>query len=116
MPRHAVNRQESRPQRAPRRSTKPAVPTAATIAAGVGENAPAGVCFTSATAPKTVKSRVHFDLTSSATDRDQEIDRLLAPGARRADIAQTGTKSWIVLADPEGNEFRTVRPKETLIG
>ena len=66
------------------------------------------------TGPKTVKNRVHLDLTSSAADRDQEIDRLLARGARRADIGQTGTESWTVLADPEGNEFCIVRPKETL--
>ena len=64
--------------------------------------------------PKTVKNRVHLDLTSSATDRDQEIDRLLALGARRAGIGQTGAESWTVLADPEGNEFCVVRPKETL--
>jgi hypothetical protein len=48
-------------------------------------------------------------------DRDQEIDRLLALGARRVDIGQTGAESWTVLADPEGNEFCVVRPKETLI-
>jgi len=65
--------------------------------------------------PKTVKNRVHLDLTSSAADRDQEIDRLLALGARRVDIGQSGAESWTVLADPEGNEFCVVRPKETLI-
>ena len=65
--------------------------------------------------PRSVKNRVHLDLTSSAADRDQEIDRLLALGARRADIGQTGAESWTVLADPEGNEFCVVRPKETLI-
>lgn len=58
-----------------------------------------------ATGPKTVKSHVHLDLTSSAANRDQEIGRLLALGDRRADIGRTGTESWIVLADPEGNEF-----------
>jgi len=42
---------------------------------------------------KTVKNRVHLDLTTSAADRDQEIDRLLALGARRADIGQTGAES-----------------------
>ena len=63
----------------------------------------------------TVKNRVHLDLTSSAADRDQEIDRLLTLGARRVDIGQTGAESWTVLADPEGNEFCVVRPKETLI-
>jgi hypothetical protein len=66
--------------------------------------------------PKTVKNRLHLDLTSSAADRDQEIDRLLALGAQRVDIGQTGAESWTVLADPEGNEFCVVRPKDTLIG
>ena len=63
---------------------------------------------------ETVKNRVHLDLTTSAGDRDQEIERLLALGARRVDVGQTGTESWTVLADPEGNEFCVIRPKETL--
>ena len=63
---------------------------------------------------KTVKNRVHLDLTRSAQERDQEIDRLLALGARRVGIGQTGAESWTVLADPEGNEFCVIRPKETL--
>jgi len=85
------------------------------IVIGTDENAPVGMCFMPVTDPKTVKNRVHLDLTSSAADRDQEIDRLLALGARRVDIGQTGGESWTVLADPEGNEFCVVRPKETLI-
>jgi predicted enzyme related to lactoylglutathione lyase len=85
------------------------------IVIGTDQNVPAGMCFMSVTEPKTVKNRVHLDLTSSAADRDQEIDRLLALGARRIDIGQTGAETWIVLADPEGNEFCVVRPKETLI-
>jgi predicted enzyme related to lactoylglutathione lyase len=85
------------------------------IVIGAHENAPVGMCFMPTTNPKTVKNRVHLDLTSSAADRDEEITRLLALGARRVDIGQTGTESWTVLADPEGNEFCVVRPKETLI-
>src|SRR5215472_770623 len=85
------------------------------IVIGTGQNAPIGICFMPVTDAKTVKNRVHLDLTSSAADRDQEIDRLLALGARRVDIGQTGAESWTVLADPEGNEFCVVRPKETLI-
>ena len=73
------------------------------------------MCFMPVTDPKTVKNRGHLDLTSSAAERDQEIGRLLALGARRVDVGQTGAESWIVLADPEGNEFCVVRPKETLI-
>jgi len=85
------------------------------IVIGADENAPVGMCFMPVTDPKTVKNRVHCDLTSSVADRDQEIDRLLGLGARRVDIGQTGAESWTVLADPEGNEFCVVRPKETLI-
>ena len=84
------------------------------IVIGTDDNAPVGICFMPGTDPKTVKNRVHVDLTSSAEDRDQEIDRLLALGARRVAIGQTGDESWTVLADPEGNEFCVVRPKQTL--
>jgi hypothetical protein len=73
------------------------------------------MCFMPVTDPKTVENRVHLDLTASAQDRDQEIEQLLALGARRVDIGQTGAESWIVLAGPEGNEFCVIRPKETLI-
>ncbi len=85
------------------------------IVIGTGENAPVGMCFMPVTDPKTVKNRVHLDLTSTTADRDQEIDRLLTLGARRVGIGQTGAESWTVLADPEGNEFCVVRSKETLI-
>jgi predicted enzyme related to lactoylglutathione lyase len=86
------------------------------IVIGTDESAPVGMCFMPVSDSKIVKNRVHLDLTSSAADRDQEIERLLALGARRVDIGQTGAESWTVLADPEGNEFCVVRPKETLIG
>jgi predicted enzyme related to lactoylglutathione lyase len=85
------------------------------IVIGPAEDAPVGMCFMPVTGAKTVKNRVHLDLTSSAADRDQEIDRLLALGARRVDIGQTGAESWTVLADPEGNEFCVIRPKQSLI-
>jgi predicted enzyme related to lactoylglutathione lyase len=85
------------------------------IVIGTDPDAPTGICFMPVTDPKTVKNRVHLDLTTSAADRDQEIERLLALGARRVDIGQTGEESWTVLADPEGNEFCVIRPKTTLI-
>jgi hypothetical protein len=62
-----------------------------------------------------VKNRVQPGLTSSAADREQQTGRLLALGARRAGTGQTGAESWTVLANPEGNEFCVVRPKETPI-
>jgi predicted enzyme related to lactoylglutathione lyase len=85
------------------------------IVIGSDENAPVGICFMPVSDPKTVKNRVHIDLTSGAEDREQEIERLISLGARRVDIGQTGQESWTVLADPEGNEFCVVRPKRTLI-
>ena len=51
---------------------------------------------------KVVKNRIHFDFTPD--DQKVEVDRLLALGARHVDIGQ-GDESWVVLADPEGNEF-----------
>jgi predicted enzyme related to lactoylglutathione lyase len=84
------------------------------IVIGTDANALVGICFMPVTDAKTVKNRVHLDLTTSASDRDTEIERLLGLGARRVDIGQTGAESWTVLADPEGNEFCVVRPKETL--
>ncbi|NED88411.1 hypothetical protein G3I76_51100 [Streptomyces sp. SID11233] len=52
----------------------------------------------------------------STASGEAEIGRILALGARHADGGQTGEESWTVPADPEGNEFRVVRPKSTLTG
>ena len=78
------------------------------IVIGTDDNAPVGICFMPVTDPKTVKNRVHLDLTSSAAERDQEIGRLLALGARRVEIGQTGAESWTVLADPEDHAAMAV--------
>jgi predicted enzyme related to lactoylglutathione lyase len=51
---------------------------------------------------RVVKNRIHFDFTPD--DQQAEVDRLVAKGARHVDIGQ-GDESWVVLADPEGNEF-----------
>lgn len=57
--------------------------------------------------PKTVKNRLHLDLRPD--DQTAEVGRLLALGASHVDIGQ-GEHSWVVLADPEGNEFCVLRP------
>ncbi|MEU3738112.1 VOC family protein [Streptomyces sp. NPDC032198] len=85
------------------------------VVIGPDETAPMGICFMPVRERKVVKNRLHFDLTSGAQDRETEIERLLALGARRAEVGQSGAESWTVLADPEGNEFCVVRPKRTLI-
>lgn len=86
------------------------------VVIGPNETAPVGICFMPVADQKTVKNRLHLDLTPSSGDQGAEVERILALGARRVDIGQTGTESWTVLADPEGNEFCVVRPKATLIG
>ena len=85
------------------------------IVIGTDENAPVGICFMPVTDAKMVKNRLHLDITTGADDRDAEIERLLVLGAQRVDVGQTGQESWTVLADPEGNEFCVIRPKQTLI-
>ena len=61
--------------------------------------------------PRTGKSRVHFDLAPPAHgDRQSEVDRLVSLGATRIDIGQ-GEVSWVVMADPDGNEFCVLTPR-----
>lgn len=61
-----------------------------------------GLLFVRVPEPKAVKDRLHLDFRPD--DRDAEVERLLALGATRAEVGQ-GDQSWVVLADPEGNEF-----------
>jgi hypothetical protein len=53
---------------------------------------------------KSVKNRIHLDVNPIGCDQDEEVARLIALGARRVDVGQ-GDAPWVVLADPEGNEF-----------
>jgi hypothetical protein len=53
---------------------------------------------------KTVKNRLHLDVNPIDREQAEEVSRLLALGAHRADVGQ-GDQSWVVLTDPEGNEF-----------
>ncbi|MFG1816620.1 VOC family protein [Kribbella sp. NPDC049174] len=54
---------------------------------------------------KIVKNRLHIELNPTDREQDEEVRRLLDLGARHADVGQTGDESWVVLIDPEGNEF-----------
>ncbi|MBW0104579.1 VOC family protein, partial [Pseudonocardia sp. KRD291] len=53
---------------------------------------------------RTVKNRLHLDVNPVDREQDDEVRRLLELGARHADVGQ-GDESWVVLVDPEGNEF-----------
>ncbi len=60
---------------------------------------------------KVVKNRLHFDLIPG--DRDAEVARLQGLGATRVNVGQPDDVSWVVMADPEGNEFCVLgRPKQ----
>jgi catechol 2,3-dioxygenase-like lactoylglutathione lyase family enzyme len=66
-----------------------------------------GLVFVPVPEGKAVKNRLHIDLAPPADgDQAAEVRRLQALGARLADVGQDpGAVSWVVMADPEGNEF-----------
>jgi hypothetical protein len=65
--------------------------------------------FTPVREGKTTKNRLHLDLRPD--DQALEVERLLALGATHADVGQDNDKvGWVVLADPEGNEFCVLSP------
>jgi len=57
------------------------------------------------------KNRLHLDIAPLAhVDQDEEVARLIALGATRADIGQRDV-SWVVMADPDDNEFCVLTPR-----
>ena len=67
----------------------------------------ADILFLTSTDPRAGKNRLHLDLRPD--DRDAEAERAMSLGATVVDIGQTGAETWVVLADPEGNEFCILR-------
>ncbi|WP_317229869.1 VOC family protein [Clavibacter sp. MX14-G9D] len=65
-----------------------------------------GIILQRVDAPKTGKNRVHLDLAPDDRTRDEEVERVIALGAALvADRRNADGSGWVVLADPEGNEF-----------
>ena len=62
-----------------------------------------GMLFVPVAEPKASKNRLHLDFRPD--DQTGEVDRFLRLGATRATVGQGPDVSWVVLADPEGNEF-----------
>ncbi|WP_166354737.1 VOC family protein [Phytoactinopolyspora limicola] len=60
---------------------------------------------------KSTKNRLHLDLRP--TDQDREVNRLIDLGATRVSVGQADDVSWVVLADPDGNEFCVLKPLPT---
>lgn len=81
-------------------------PAEATDDGDVALRAPAGAgpdwLFLPVPDDKVVKNRIHFDFRPD--DQQAEVERVVGLGARHVDIGQ-GDETWVVLADPEGNEF-----------
>jgi predicted enzyme related to lactoylglutathione lyase len=71
--------------------------------------------FLPASHAKQGKNRIHLDLASRSLDHQRvQVDRALSLGARCIDIGQ-GAVPWVVLADPEGNEFCLLEPREQYV-
>jgi catechol 2,3-dioxygenase-like lactoylglutathione lyase family enzyme len=79
-------------------------------AAGFGGLQPT-IILSPSSDPRAGKLPLHIDVNPVDRDQDAELERLLALGARRADVGQTGDEQWHVLADPEGNEFCLLRKR-----
>ncbi|MBJ8343848.1 VOC family protein [Antrihabitans sp. YC2-6] len=71
-----------------------------------------GLLFSPTPSRKQGKNRIHVDLASTTTDHQKTIvERALRLGAVAVDIGQ-GSVPWVVLADPEGNEFCVLEPRD----
>ena len=76
----------------------------------IERGAGAGLLFIAVPEPKTGKNRLHLDLRPSGTTRDAEVERVLGLGATElGDLRDPDGTGWVVLADPEGNEFCILR-------
>ncbi|GAA4250626.1 VOC family protein [Dactylosporangium darangshiense] len=79
-----------------------------TVEAVRREPMPSTVMFIRVPEDKVVKNRVHMEVMPFDASQDDEVERLIGLGARRIDIGQ-GEQSWVVMADPEDNEFCVLR-------
>jgi len=75
------------------------------------ENVTPGLLFLHVSDDRVTKNRLHLDFRP--TDQAAEVERFLNLGATRVDIGQGEDVSWVVLADPEGNEFCVLRALST---
>jgi predicted enzyme related to lactoylglutathione lyase len=71
-----------------------------------------GLLFVRVPERKTLKNRLHLDFRPD--DRDATVARLVELGATRADVGQ-GEQSWVVLSDPEGNEFCVLQSRRVAV-
>lgn len=82
------------------------VPTVEDIRA---RHMPPTLVFVRVPEDKAVKNRLHLDVSPIDRSTADEVTRLLGLGATRADVGQGPDRGWVVMADPEGNEFCVLR-------
>lgn len=76
-----------------------------------GEDTGWRIRFLATQQPKAGPNHLHFDLTSTSLEDQQEtVARALALGGRHIDVGQRGDEGHVVLGDPEGNEFCIIEP------
>jgi predicted enzyme related to lactoylglutathione lyase len=76
-----------------------------------GSRGPTPLLFVADPGAKSVKNRVHLDLRPD--DQAAEVERLQRLGAHQSDVGQSGSEGWVVMADPEGNEFCVLSSRPT---
>ncbi|MGH8876093.1 MAG: VOC family protein [Stackebrandtia sp.] len=82
------------------------VPTAEEVRA---RQMPPTLQFIQVPEDRTVKNRLHLDVSPIDRSTEDEVTRLLNLGATRTDVGQGSGRNWVVMADPEGNEFCVLR-------
>lgn len=80
-----------------------------TVEAVRASQMPPTLVFIQVPEAKTVKNRLHLDISPVDNSTDEEVARLLSLGATRVDMDHDPARSWVVMADPEGNEFDVLR-------
>jgi glyoxalase superfamily protein len=83
-------------------------PTKPTVEALRAGPIPTPLVFVPVPESKTIKNRLHIDVSPIDRSQSEEVARLEALGAKQIDIGQ-GEVHWVVMADPEGNEFCVLR-------
>jgi len=70
---------------------------------------PPTVLFVQVPEGRAAKNRLHLDVSPIDGSTEDEVARLLGLGATKADVGQGPGRNWVVMADPEGNEFCVLR-------
>lgn len=92
------------------------------LQAAVGSEVAVNLCddvrlvFVPTESAKSSKNRLHLDLASTSVAHQTAIvERACSFGAQQVDIGQ-GAVPWVVLADPQGNEFCVLEPRDEYMG